>query len=86
MSHELRKTGLPVAQQRGIVVTYEGNVVGGYAVDLLVEEAVLVELKAVKAFDDIHQTPELPAGERYAPLLLNFGKPRPDIRRIVRDL
>jgi GxxExxY protein len=54
LAHELRKMGLAVAQQRGIVVTYDGIVVGEHAVELLVEEAVLVELKAVKAFDDIH--------------------------------
>jgi GxxExxY protein len=89
LAHELRKTGLAVAQQRGIVVTYDGIVVGEYAVDLLVEEAVLVELKAVKAFDDIHQAQclnYLRASGRHLCLLLNFGKPRLDIRRIVRDL
>jgi GxxExxY protein len=89
LAHELRKTGLAVAQQRGIVVTYDGIVVGEYAVDLLVEEAVLVELKVVKVFDDIHQAQclnYLRASGRHLCLLLNFGKPRLDIRRIVRDL
>ena len=88
LAHELRKMGLAVAQQRGIVVTYDGIIVGEYAVDLLVE-AVLVELKAVKAFDDIHQAQclnYLRASGMYLCLLLNFGKPCLDIRRVARDL
>ena len=38
LAHELRKAGLAVVQQRGIVVRYDGVVVGEYAVDLLVGE------------------------------------------------
>jgi GxxExxY protein len=87
-AHELRKMGLAVAQQRGIVVTYDDIVVGEYAVDLLVEESVLVELKAVRAFDDIHQAQCInylrATGIRLC-LPLNFGKPRVDIKCIVCD-
>jgi len=52
LAHELRKIGLAVAQQRGVTVVYDGTVVGEYFVDLLVEQALLVELKAVKALDE----------------------------------
>ena len=89
LAHELRKTGFTVAQQRGITVTYDGTVVGEYAVDLLVEESVLVELKAVKTLDDIHQAQclnYLRASGMQLCLLLNFGKPRLEIRRIVHGL
>jgi GxxExxY protein len=54
LAYELRKRGLAVAQQRGVVVRYDGFIVGEYTTDLLVEAAVLVELKAVKALDTIH--------------------------------
>jgi GxxExxY protein len=54
-AHELRKAGLTVAQQQGVSVTYDEVIVGEYAADLLVEAAVVVELKAVRALDDIHQ-------------------------------
>lgn len=47
LAHELRKAGLAVAQHRGVTVLYDGVVVGDYAVDLLVEDRVIVELKAV---------------------------------------
>jgi hypothetical protein len=40
-----------------VVVRYDGIVVGEYAVDLLVEDIVLVELKVAKAIDEIGVTP-----------------------------
>jgi GxxExxY protein len=46
---ELRKAGLDVVQQRGLTVTYDGVVVGQYFVDLMVGQALLVELKAASA-------------------------------------
>ena len=89
LAYELRKAGLNVGQQRGIVVTYDGIVVGEYAADLLVEESVLVELKAAKALDEMHAAQCLnylkATGLRLC-LLINFGKPRVEIRRIVRGL
>jgi GxxExxY protein len=54
LAHELRKNGLAVAQQQGISVRYDGIVVGEYAVDLLVEEIIIIELKAIKALDNAH--------------------------------
>ena len=49
LAHELRRSGLTVAQQRAITVTDDGVVVGDYSVDLLVEGTIIVELKAIKA-------------------------------------
>ncbi|MDR3538766.1 MAG: GxxExxY protein [Acetobacteraceae bacterium] len=86
LAHELRKVGLSVSQQHGVVVTYDGVVVGAYAVDLLVEDKVLVELKAVRALDAIHRAQclnYLKATGLTLCLLLNFGKPRLEITRLV---
>jgi GxxExxY protein len=88
LAHELRKAGLAVAQQRGIVVIYDDVCVGEYAIDLLVEDLVLVELKAAKALDSIHEAQcmnYLRASGRHLCLLINFGKPRIDIKRIVHN-
>ena len=89
LAHELRKAGLAVAQQYGIVVTYDGIVVGDYTADLLVEDAVLVELKAARGLDDIHRAQCLnylkATGLRLC-LLFNFSKPRLEIKRIVRGI
>jgi GxxExxY protein len=52
--HEMRKQGMQVCQQHPIRVTYDSVVVGDFVADLLVEDAVLVELKATKAVEDVH--------------------------------
>ena len=51
---ELTQAGLLVAQQRRIEVCYREVLVGDFVADLLVEECVIVEIKAVKALDDVH--------------------------------
>jgi GxxExxY protein len=89
LSHELRKAGFGVSQQHRIVVRYDGVVVGDYTADLLVEHIVLVELKVAKAIDEIHHAQclnYLKATGLQLCLLLNFGKPRLEIKRIVLDL
>jgi GxxExxY protein len=53
LAHELRKSGLAVAQHHAITVRYDGMIVGEYAADLLVEGAVIVALEATKAASDI---------------------------------
>jgi GxxExxY protein len=86
LAHELRKVGLAVLQQRGVSVRYDGIVVGEYAPDLLVDERVLVELKSVRALEDIHTAQCLnylrATGLRLC-ILLNFGRPRVEVRRVI---
>ncbi|MBM3774236.1 MAG: GxxExxY protein [Acidobacteria bacterium] len=86
LAHELRKSGLSLEQQREIDVQYDGILVGSYCADLLVNGAVLVELKAIKALDDVHVAQCLnylrAMGLRIC-LLINFGTPRIEIKRIV---
>jgi GxxExxY protein len=88
LTHELRKAGMRVAQQFGTPVFYDGIVVGDYVADLLIEQIVLVELKAVQALDNIHMAQcmnYLKATGFHVCLLLNFGKPKIEVKRIVRD-
>jgi GxxExxY protein len=89
LAHGLRKTGLTVMQQRGVTVTYDGVVVGEYCVDLLVEHVLLVELKTVKALDEAHRAQcinYLKAIDQQLCLLLNFGNPRLEIKRVANRL
>jgi GxxExxY protein len=51
-AHEMRKDGLVVVQQHPIKVVYDGVIVGDFFVDVLVENLVLVELKAVSTLGD----------------------------------
>ena len=87
--HELRKAGLRVDQQRAVVVRYDDVVVGEYVADLLVDDCVLVELKAIKALDDIHRAQcinYLKASGLQVCLLLNFGNPRLEVIRLVLNI
>ncbi len=83
---ELRKVGLRVAQQQPMEVRYDEVVVGTYVADLVVEGAVLLEIKAVKLFDEIHTAQclnYLKATGLPPCLLINFGRPRVDIKRVI---
>jgi GxxExxY protein len=85
---ELRRSGLGVRQQFPIHVHYHGELVGEFAADLLVEDCVLVELKAAKAFDDINLAQclnYLKATGLPLCLLLNFGTPKVEVKRVVGD-
>jgi GxxExxY protein len=86
---ELTRAGLIVQQQHPIPVLWRGEVVGDYYADLLVEGSVIVELKVVKAFDEIHMAQCLnylkATGLRIC-LIVNFAKPQIEVKRIVRNL
>lgn len=89
LAHELRNSGLTVVQGLGIAIRYGGIVVGRYLADLLVESRLLIELKAVKTLDELHRAQcinYLKATGLPLCLLLNFGRPRLEIRRIVNSL
>ena len=84
-AHQLRKAGLDIKQQYGFKVRYDGIVVGEFAADLLVNKQVLVELKAVSQLDNIHMAQclnYLNATGLEMCLLINFGKPKVEIKRI----
>ena len=89
LAYEMRKAGLAVLQQHGVSVMYDGTVVGDYFIDLMVEQSLLVELKAAKALDEVHHAQCLnylkATGMRLG-LLLNFGRPRLEIKRVANGL
>jgi GxxExxY protein len=83
---ELRNAGLLVEQQHSIKVLYNGSTVGDFAADILINNCLLVELKAVRALDDVHSAQclnYLKATGLKLCLLVNFGKPRAEIRRVI---
>jgi GxxExxY protein len=89
LAFELRTAGLAVEQQRGMTVNYKGIVIGEYFSDLLVEGAVLVELKTVQALNRAHRAQcinYLRATGLHLCLLINFGAPRLEVRRLVQGL
>jgi GxxExxY protein len=86
LAHEMRKRGLLVVQQRGIVVRYDDAVVGEYIADLVVDDRIIVELKVVKALSEqhvAHCVNYLRATELDLCLLMNFGRSRIEFRRVA---
>lgn len=86
---EMRAAGLRFSQQHSLPVLYKGTLVGDFVADFVVEECVVLELKAVKALDEIHAAQclnYLRATGLWICLLVNFGKPRLEYRRIVQGV
>ena len=86
---ELRRTGLSVESQKPITVFYDGETVGEFFVDVLVEEKVIVELKSVRRLAEAHEVQlvnYLVATGKDVGLLLNFGQNKVEVKRKVRTL
>ena len=89
LAFEVRAAGLSAVQQYGAKVHYKGILIGEYFADLLINDVLLVEVKTVKALDDAHRmqcTNYLKATGLRLCLLLNFGKPRLEIKRVAHGL
>lgn len=92
LKHELSKRGLTVASQVMLPVQYDGVAIdAGYRIDLLVEDAVIIELKAVEKVVPIHEAQLLTylklSGKKLG-LLLNFNvlHMKDGIKRIANNL
>lgn len=84
---ELRKSGLKVEQQRPVPVRYEGELVGDYVADVIVEDKVIVEVKALSALEPVHEVQlvnYLKATGIEVGLLINFGR-KVEVKRKVFD-
>jgi GxxExxY protein len=84
--HELQKAGLRPRSQVAFAVRYDGMVVGDYRADLVIDDRIIIEIKAARAIDPTHQAQLLnylrASGLRIG-LILNFGTPRLGIKRMV---
>ncbi|MCF6149704.1 MAG: GxxExxY protein [Candidatus Kuenenia sp.] len=87
MMIEFKKEGVPAVPQCAIKVLYEGEVVGEYFADILIDNKVIVEVKAAKNLAVEHEAQllnYLRATNIEVGLLLNFGS-KPEIKRKVFD-
>jgi len=83
---ELSESGLGFDSQKETKIEYSGVEVGMHRLDLVVEEEIIVELKAVKELADINFAQlrsYLKATGMKVGLLLNFSKPTLEVRRVV---
>ena len=89
LAHELQKAGLLFECLKPVDVHYDGVLVGKFEVDMLVQEAVLLELKAVQYLVSAHEVQlvnYLTATGIEIGLLLNFGAGRLEFKRKTRTL
>lgn len=85
MMIELCDAGLTATAQKSIEVYYEDQLVGNYFADIIVEDKVIIELKAASALLEEHEAQllnYLRATKMEVGLLLNFGV-KPEFRRKV---
>lgn len=85
---ELKIRGIKAEAQKPISVTYKDRVVGEYLADLVIEDSIIIELKALEKLADIHEIQlknYLKATKIELGLLINFGKSVEVKRKFVRN-
>jgi len=85
---EMEKQGLPFTRELEMTIFYHGVDVGTRRVDFLVNETVMVEIKAVSRLEDIHLAQVLNYLEAYqleTGLLINFGSKSLEFRRVTNE-
>ena len=87
LAHRLRKLGLKVEQQRPLqIFDEEGTLLGDYLADLFIENVLIVEIKAVRAYTDEHVAKllgYLRASRTEHGLLINFGTAKYQIKKYI---
>ena len=86
LAHEFTLRSIAHERQKPLTVNYKGLLLGEYRADLVVEEKIIIELKAISTLTPAHESQALhylaATGLRLA-LLLNFGRASLQARRIV---
>ncbi|MCA1804764.1 MAG: GxxExxY protein [Xanthomonadaceae bacterium] len=83
---ELKSKGIRAISQVPLTVHYKGELVGEYVADLVIEDRVLLELKAQKqlsAGNEAQLLNYLRAGQWRVGMLINFAYPRAKIKRLI---
>lgn len=86
---ELKKAGLSAASQKPITVRYDGEGVGEFVADIIVEGTVILELKSVRRIIRAHEIQlvnYLVATNTEIGLILNFAEQKVEVKRKVRSL
>jgi GxxExxY protein len=85
---EFAAAGISFERQKLLPVFYHEHLVGEHRLDFLVEQKVILELKAISALEDIHFAivrSYLKAANLSNALLLNFATPRLTVKRVGRE-
>ena len=88
MAIELQKAGLSFERQKAITVSYKGELAGQFISDLIINDTIIVELKAVKVLLKVHEVQVvnyLVSTGKPLGLLINFGETDVEVKRKYRD-
>jgi GxxExxY protein len=87
LSRELTLRAVPFQRQTPLEVAYKGETMGNYRTDLVIDNTIILEIKACASLNNAHAAQArhylTATGYRLA-ILLNFGTPRLQIKRIIR--
>jgi GxxExxY protein len=86
---ELKKSGLGTEKEKKIEIFYDGQLIGDYAADIVVEDKIILELKSVKEFHPAHEAQlvnYLKATGKEVGLLINFGEKIQIKRKVFGNL
>jgi len=82
----LSRDKIPAIQQAPISVHFEGEIVGNYVADILVDDKIILELKCVETLANVHRAQVLnylkATGKRLA-IILNFAKKKLEYERLA---
>jgi GxxExxY protein len=87
LAHEFELQAIPFERQKRLSVHYKGRLVGDYVADFVVDEQIILELKAISQLTKAHEAQAhnyLSATGMSLAILLNFGTPSLQQKRIVR--
>ena len=86
LGYELAQRGIPYERQKRLAVAYKGELVGEYAADMVIDDKIILELKAVSAIGGAHEAQAhhylAATGLRLA-IILNFGARSLQQKRVV---
>jgi len=88
LTHELAKESLHVKQQMPIIVRYDSIIIGEFFADIVIENVIVLEIKAVSEISKVHEAQcfnYLRASDLRLGLVLNFGASSVQVRRIVNQ-
>lgn len=86
LAYELEKGKINFTQEKIITIKYEDLLLGGHRLDFLIEDEIILEIKAVYEINNFHMAQTLSylkaAGKRLG-LILNFSRSKLQIKRII---
>ena len=83
---ELTRARIPLESEKAVEVWYEGHICGEFRMDIVVDEKIVLELKALDELSDPHTAQALSylkATRLHLALLLNLGAKSLAVRRVV---